>query len=89
MFAFKLATIRGLFLHLALTTFEASIMNLRFILLATALPAAASFALGGKIDGPGKPKAAAAAADVESGAVCKRMTESTEDSVSTPFELGR
>ena len=64
-------------------------MNLRLILLAAALPAAASFALGGKIDGPGKPKAAAAAADVESGAVCKRMTDSTEDSVSTPFELGR
>ena len=53
------------------------------------MPAVASFALGGKIDGPGKPKAAAAAADVESGAVCKRMSESTEEDVSSPFELGR
>lgn len=74
----------------SLTTPEfCRIMDLRLILLAAALPAAASFALGGKIDGPGKPKAAAAAADVESGAVCKRMTDSTEDSVSMPFELGR
>ena len=35
---------------------------MKLILVLAALPAAASFALGGKIDGPGKPKAAA---DVE------------------------
>jgi hypothetical protein len=63
--------------------------SLRFILFAAALPAAASFALGGKMDSPGKPKAAAGAADVESGAVCKRMTESDEETVASPFELGR
>ena len=60
--------------------------NFRFLVVAAVLPAAASFALGGKIDGPGKPKAAA---DVESGAVCKRMTESTEESIARPFRAGR
>ena len=62
------------------------VMNFRCIVVVAALPAAASFALGGKIDGPGKPKAAA---DVESGAVCKRMTESTEESIARPFRAGR
>ena len=62
------------------------VMNFRLIVVLAALPAAASFALGGKIDGPGKPKAAA---DVESGAVCKRMTESTEESIARPFRAGR
>ena len=61
-------------------------MVMRLIVVAAMLPAAASFALGGKIDGPGKPKAAA---DVESGAVCKRMTESTEESIARPFRAGR
>ena len=62
------------------------VMNFRLIVVLAALPAAASFALGGKIDGPGKPKAAA---DVEPGAVCKRMTESTEESIARPFRAGR
>jgi len=62
------------------------VMNFRCIVVVAALPAAASFALGGKIDGPGKPKAAA---DVESGTVCKRMTESTEESIARPFRAGR
>ena len=61
-------------------------MNFRLIVVLAALPAEASFALGGKIDGPGKPKAAA---DVESGAVCKRMSESTEESIARPFRAGR
>ena len=61
-------------------------MVMKLILVLAAMPAAASFALGGKIDGPGKPKAAA---DVEPGAVCKRMTESTEESIARPFRAGR
>ena len=58
----------------------------RFLVVAAALPAAAGFALGGNIDGRGKLKAAA---DVESGAVCKRMTESAEEGIARPFRAGR
>ena len=63
----------------------------RLIMLVSALPAVASFALGGKIDGPGKPKVANAAkpADIESGAVCKRMDDADQANIASPFQLGR